>query len=142
MKDTASRFWSKAKHSNGCWRWTGGLSHGYGIFRMKDKTYLAHRVAWEMEYGRIPAGMQVCHKCDTPECIRPKHLFLGTQQDNMQDALKKGRRRKEGYNIKLTKEQIKRIRLDTTTNRVLANKYGVHINTIWNIKNKKTWKNV
>ena len=142
MKDITSRFWSKATHSNGCWKWTGGLSHGYGIFRMKSKTRLAHRVAWEMEYGHIPTGMQVCHKCDTPECIRPSHLFLGTQQDNIQDALQKGRRQREGYNTKLTKKQVKRIRLDITTNRILANKYGVHINTIWNIKNKKTWKHI
>lgn len=73
-----------------CWMWTGARMRGegsYGRFRNR----LAHRVAWELFKGPIPFGLYVLHRCDNPPCVNPEHLFLGTQQDNMDDAHQKGR---------------------------------------------------
>src|SRR5713101_6666491 len=79
-----------------CWIWQGNLSdRGYGHFWFggKDGRPLrAHRISWELTNGPIPAGILVCHKCDNPPCIRPQHLFLGNESDNIRDSLKKGRK--------------------------------------------------
>lgn len=86
--------------STGCHLWTGfACKAGYGRFRMpgsKGKSApvkLAHRYAYERAYGPIPHGMNVCHRCDTPRCVNPDHLFLGTQKDNLRDMREKGRSR-------------------------------------------------
>jgi HNH endonuclease len=63
------------------------MSTGYGMF----EGHLAHRVAYTIENGLIPRGKFICHHCDTPLCVRPDHLFIGTNMDNMRDAIKKGR---------------------------------------------------
>lgn len=82
----------------GCWQWTKNKDRlGYGRLkislgtRLLFKTSSAHRFAWELIVGEIPEGMCVLHKCDNRACCNPDHLFLGTQQDNMQDMHKKGR---------------------------------------------------
>lgn len=80
----------------GCWMWVGGKgSHGYGSM-MIEKTpaarfETAHRLSWIFHVGEIPNGMQVLHKCDTRLCVNPEHLFLGTQRDNIDDCIAKGR---------------------------------------------------
>ena len=87
-----ARFWNKVDKSGNCWVWTAHHNpDGYGRFRIGDKFYSAHRVAWEKENGPIPAGMCVLHRCDNPPCVRVSHLFLGTNSDNVQDCLQKGR---------------------------------------------------
>ena len=87
------RFWSKVDQSvEGCWLWQGTLlAQGYGCFKIAGKMYKAHRVAYTLAIEAIPPGLFVCHHCDTPRCVRPDHLFLGTIKDNAQDAVKKGR---------------------------------------------------
>jgi hypothetical protein len=95
-KSFQERFWSRVKKNkgNGCWTWTGSChtNWGYGQVRVENrKTKMVHRISWEMENGPIPEGMKVLHKCDNPPCIRPSHLFLGTQSDNMQDCSRKSR---------------------------------------------------
>jgi hypothetical protein len=77
----------------GCWLWTASLiGGGYGRISVRRRTVLAHRLAWEEANGRsIPDGLFVCHRCDVPRCVRPDHLFLGTQQDNHDDKWRKGR---------------------------------------------------
>lgn len=90
-----TRFWSKVDFSNpnGCWLWTGSRRHEYGeVWRDGRKMY-AHRAAFELVYGPLQPGEEACHKCDTPLCMRPDHLFRGTQKDNMHDASMKGRMR-------------------------------------------------
>lgn len=89
----AERFWRKVKKSDGCWEWTGTKnSRGYGMFTpTPGKRVLAHRFSWEMENGRIPDGLFGCHRCDNPGCVRPDHLFVGTNSDNIRDAVAKGR---------------------------------------------------
>lgn len=90
----ASRFWSKVRRGSSCWTWSGRIGdRGYGQFDDGDRTLRAHRVAWTLTRGEIPAGMQVLHRCDNPACVRPDHLFLGTHDDNMRDMAAKGRQR-------------------------------------------------
>ena len=87
------RFWEKVqKKSGGCWTWLGAKNNqGYGNFNVGGKFERAHRIAYCLSIGEVPAGLFVLHHCDNPSCVNPKHLFLGTQKDNMQDCLKKGR---------------------------------------------------
>jgi len=92
------RFWTKVDKTGECWEWRGkkrkgrGLSYGL-ICRGGVNGYFlyAHRVAWELTYGTIPAGMVVRHTCDNPACVRPEHLRLGTQLDNIEDAKQRKR---------------------------------------------------
>jgi hypothetical protein len=78
----------------GCHIWMGRSGgKGYGGFKLKGKILLAHRVSWEYHNGPIPDGLCVLHKCDTPLCINPNHLFLGTIADNNKDCARKGRNR-------------------------------------------------
>lgn len=77
--------------NTGCFLWNGGLCHGYGTACINKKQQLAHRWSWELHRGPIPEGMDVLHKCDTPLCVNPDHLKLGTQKDNAQDMSRKGR---------------------------------------------------
>lgn len=87
-----SRFWPKVKKSEGCWEWQACLStSGYGYFFFRGRNCVAHRCIWEMRNGPIPAGLQICHACDNRKCVRPDHLWLGTQQDNITDMFNKGR---------------------------------------------------
>lgn len=94
-KDLA-RFWAKVNRGTGCWEWLGERNNkGYGRFptysRDSRKRLLAHRVSYTLHHGQIPAGMVVMHACDNPGCVNPEHLSIGTQQDNLRDALAKGR---------------------------------------------------
>jgi hypothetical protein len=85
-------FWAKVRRTDGCWEWTGARLHsGYGKLGRKGRTYVAHRFAWELVNGAIPDGLFACHRCDNRLCVRPDHLFLGTQKDNIADMLSKGR---------------------------------------------------
>ena len=92
-RSAEDRFWAKVDKTGDCWVWTGALTHsGYGKFKVRSyKVVLAHRWAYEVTHGPIPAGLFVCHRCDVPSCVRPSHLFVGTQTDNMKDAAAKGR---------------------------------------------------
>mgnify|MGYP003575162333 CR=1 FL=1 len=77
---------------SGCRLWYGAsVPFGYGVISIQGRQRYAHRAAWEAQHGPIPEGKFVLHRCDTPACINPDHLFLGTLQDNTQDMLAKGR---------------------------------------------------
>jgi hypothetical protein len=85
---TKPLFWDNVKKGPGCWEWQGAsFTRGYGVFKKKR----ANRVAWELVHGAIPPGAQVLHRCDNPKCVRPDHLFLGSNLDNVYDMISKGR---------------------------------------------------
>jgi hypothetical protein len=138
-------FWAYVDRGEGCWEWCGKRARtGYGLVGKR----LAHRIAWELTYGPIPDGMEVCHACDNPPCVRPSHLFLGTHHENMLDAAQKGRigrhpnslasLRHSGLvagpdhpNRKLTADQVRAIRAATGRFQSdLAVEYGVCQRTI------------
>lgn len=120
---------------SGCWLWIGKvMKSGYGIYKGRR----AHCESYWRHKGEIPPGMVVCHSCDTPSCVNPAHLFLGTQGDNMRDAAKKGRC-KNGQQ-KLTLEQAREIKASKERGTVLAEKYGVAASTISLIRRNRTFK--
>lgn len=82
---------SEVDMSGDCWIWTGKKNHGYGYLFINHKTWSVHRLSYILEYGNFNKSLSVLHKCDNPACIKPQHLFLGTQQDNVNDAKVKGR---------------------------------------------------
>jgi hypothetical protein len=79
-------FWSHVTKTDGCWLWRGGpVGDSYGMSWDGSKNRKAHRLSWEIANGPIPDGLSVCHHCDNPRCVRPDHLFLGTNGDNVRD---------------------------------------------------------
>lgn len=133
---------------NGCWFWQGLVNkEGYGEIKFRGKQWRAHRLSYTIFNGEITKGMCVCHKCDTPGCVNPKCLFLGTNAMNSQDMVNKNRQVKghSVWNAKLTEEIVKIIKekLKTENNCAkLAKEFKVHRNTILCIKKNKTWKHV
>ena len=91
------RFWKRVQKTETCWLWTGAKNKkGYGTFYIsKYEPIGAHRFSYLLAEGKSPEELFVCHKCDNPSCVRPDHLFLGTNTDNMRDAKKKGRLKRE-----------------------------------------------
>ena len=92
------RFWKKVRrgNSNKCWLWEGAViskkaGRDYGSFSRRLGNVLAHRFSYEISKGSIPEGQFVLHSCDTPRCVNPKHLYLGTQKRNMRDAAARGK---------------------------------------------------
>jgi hypothetical protein len=87
-----AHFWSKVERSGACWPWGDYVRpSGYGQYFVNRQPVYAHRLAWQLTYGPIPAGLSVLHRCDNRRCCRPDHLFLGDHQANMADMVAKGR---------------------------------------------------
>lgn len=152
------RFGRKIAFGDGCWEWRGSIaSNGYGVFYLRRHPNRAHRIAWMIANGRIPAGMLVCHRCDNPRCVRPDHLFLGTTQDNTADMVKKGRafqgepasERKRGTLNPRAKldddaigEIVTRYRSGGVRQKDLAKEYSVSQSTINGIIRGNLWTHV
>jgi len=158
------QFWAKVdiRGLNDCWLWQARTRSGYGYFQFSRETgrkigsrnILAHRMSWVIEHGSIPDNMCICHRCDTPLCVNPTHLFLGTQRDNLFDMAHKGRANLRGLRkgqpngsnhpgAKLKEGDVLQIR-EAYANKlcsqsVLAQKYGVSQTNISSIVRCKTW---
>jgi hypothetical protein len=145
------RFWSKVDKSGECWEWKANrLPGGYGTFWLSGKQITAHRMAYKLSYGEIPARMCVCHRCDNRGCVRPDHLWLGTYSENSRDMWKKGRgplrrnprRGEQHYRAILTLGDVEFIRTHRGeyTVQALADKFGVAKSTIHAAQISKNWR--
>lgn len=125
---------------SGCWEWTASKVDGYGSFGFRGKVWKAHRVSYVLNHGEIPEGLCVCHLCDNPSCVNPKHLFLGTKKDNRDDMVSKGRMKQSprigilNGMCRLTEKQVSEIRASTDRPKDLSLRFGVHYRHIWAIK--------
>ncbi len=117
---------------------------GYVYAKFNGKTVYAHRLAWELENGEIPADMQINHRCDNKRCIRVAHLYLGTHQENMDDGKERNRfKRLSGERngqARLTDKQVAAILADGRSQRAIAADYGVSRSAVQLIKAGKRRK--
>ncbi len=156
FKTFKERFYSHVDvgRKDQCWTWKSFRNPlGYGMFGMKGKATLAHRVSWAIEKDIDVfsiGGTCILHKCDNPSCVNPKHLFSGTRADNAADMAAKGRvvnqHGEDNHKSKLKEYDVVRIRSEyipyKITYRILAKKYGMSKHQIENVVNRKNWKHV
>lgn len=143
------RFWSKVKITETCWLWIGCLNEcGYGsISTSSGRTMLANRASWLINRGDIPAGMKVLHTCDNPPCVNPDHLFIGTQADNIEDMVTKGRGAKGEVSgsHKLTEVQVLELRADRDSGMIIKQlrlKYNTSHANACAIIHRRTWTHI
>jgi hypothetical protein len=151
------RFWQKVDRSGGsdaCWPWLACSTNpgGHGWVWMGDAGYVASRVAYIVTYGPIPRELRVCHHCDNPPCCNPKHLFAGTQADNLADMTTKGRRARVGVvgeahpKAKLTNADVVTIRERHAAGGIsysaLGREYAVTHTCIRDICLHEIWKHI
>ena len=132
-----------------CWEWLGSRAGGgYSQYSFGGERMRAHRFAFWIATGHQPGALQVNHHCDNPGCVNPRHLWLGTQRENMQDAVSKGRMAhgERNASAKLTEVQVLEIRRKyaggTVLQRELAVEYGVSASNICRIVTRKKWAQV
>lgn len=139
--------------NTGCWLWTASLAKdGYGqLYSSEYRFYRAHRVSYFLFNGEFDRNLYVCHSCDTPSCVNPDHLFLGTPKQNMEDRDKKWRvmHGTKHHSSVLDAEKVRNIRIELSKHKsergsyeLIGKKYGVSGFAIYNIKRGKTWNHV
>lgn len=146
------KFISKIEKENDCWIWSTGLNtRGYGKMKINNKSYQAHRLSYQLFNGKIPPHKVICHVCDNPPCVNPKHLWMGTQYDNIQDMTFKRRVchgiDRQGENNPRSK--LKNKDIDTIfellnqgiSPKEIAKKFNVHWSTIYKAIQKEKCKN-
>ena len=158
--DVLVRFWAKVTKSDGCWMWrghpktyirrsSGEIVHYRPMLWVDGQAWKASRISWRIHFGAIPEGMLVCHTCDVAGCVRPDHLFLGTNHDNMRDMAAKGRGKyhcgEQNGNAVLTADKVREIwklREAGWAIYELASEFGVGRRTIDHIVNGRTWRHL
>jgi hypothetical protein len=147
----AERFWEKVdiRSLDECWPWIGSIdTRGYGTIGADGGRPLmrAHRVAYELTRGPIPAGLVVCHVCDNRACVNPEHLFVATQRENVLDMVRKGRRQwpngEHHYIAKLTAADVLNIRDDPRPPRLIRAQYDIGKTTLYQIKRRESWRHL
>ena len=131
----------------GCIEWTGGrTTSGYGMIRDNHRILTTHRVMYSVSVGPIPIGLCVLHRCDNRICCNPKHLFLGTNSDNILDRIAKGRsadaKGEKNPAAKLTDREVKIIRRSPLSGPLLAKRFKVSRCTINAIKRREQWAHI
>ncbi len=138
------------ENPNDCWEWKGGKNeNGYGKFHFNGGLMSAHRVSYILYIGEFDRSLYCLHKCDNPECVNPEHLFLGNQNDNINDMKQKGRQREakgeKNNRSKLTNEEVKEIKmllLQGKTQVEIAKLFRTTQTNISYIKTGKLWKHI
>lgn len=133
-----------------CWIWNWHKINGwYWIVFINWISERTHCLSWKIHNKKeIEVWMQICHKCDTPSCCNPEHLFLWTAKDNTQDKVKKWRcytgdhKWELSWRSKLTEKQVLEIRIDNRSNRKIAIDYNIDYSSVSDIKRRKTWKHI
>jgi hypothetical protein len=144
----AEKFWKNVdvRGPNDCWLWMGAMRpNGYGLFHFggRGKYIRAHRAAYSLTHPRADIrGLSVCHVCDNPRCVNPRHLWLGSHQQNMRDMARKGRAASgEAHGrAKLTLRQAQAIRRDKRQTCRVASEYGVSDSTVRRIRCGSHWR--
>jgi hypothetical protein len=152
MKTLEQRFWNKVSIGDGCWEWLGARSpSGQGKINSgppRNRALIASRVGWELVLGMIPQDLCVCHHCDNPACVRPDHLFLGTQAENLHDMAAKGRSGQLGERncfAKLTATTVLEVRRRVSSGERyagIASDFGITEATVSDIKRRVSWSHL
>jgi hypothetical protein len=127
---------------SGCWIWMRALdADGYGVHYYMGKKIFAHRRSYQLHVGDIDAGLMVCHTCDTPSCVNPSHLFLGTCKENIHDAIAKDRfhRGERHGRAKLGADDVALIRSSDLNGQQLAQLLGVNRSSVNRIRRGEGW---
>jgi len=145
-EETIKRFWSHVdiRGPDDCWEYDTLFANGYGRFYLTtNNAFKANRISYAIANGD-PGNLLVCHTCDTPRCVNPSHLWVGTDQDNCDDKTDKGRQSRGTTqpSSKLTEEQVKEILASNETLKVLSARYNVTIAIISRIRTNKDWKHI
>lgn len=149
----ALRFWSRVDKRGPiivpelgeCWTWGTRSPKIYGEYQVGQRIWLAHRLSWLLQCSALEDRQIVCHRCDNPRCVRPSHLFVGTQKDNMADCIAKGRyvnlRGEQGPH-KIDAVDVRLIRFLTdfgSPHSCVADWFGISVSMIEKIRGKKSW---
>lgn len=134
--------------SGDCWLWTAStVGNGYGQFHNRlIRGKYAHRYSFRITNGHLPEDLLVLHKCDTPRCVRPDHLFLGTYKDNSDDKIAKGRYRngsspgEKNPRHKLSSAEVLAIRADSRGATEIAQEKGIDRTTVHRIRTGRSWR--